>query len=240
MDGRVERLGRFLFRWRGLVFPLVIAALAIAFPPRLAQTPVEDVLMGLGLALILAGQSVRILTIGWAYIERGGAEGKVSASRLVTSGMYAYCRNPMYVGNILLVGGFLLLFGRLIPAVVGLACCLLFYAAIVACEEAFLHLKFGEEFVAYRARVPRWGIRLRALRQDIGIRSADMKIILVREYSTLSVTALGATFLSVWRLKGEAWSPVELAILCVASGVIAGFYLTMRYLKTRRIVYAPR
>jgi protein-S-isoprenylcysteine O-methyltransferase Ste14 len=236
----VERFGRFLFRWRGVVFPLVIVSLAMAFPPRLAQTSLEESLLSFGLVLILAGQGLRVLTIGWAYIERGGAHGKVSANRLVTQGMYAYCRNPMYLGNILLVGGFLLLFGRVIPGIVGLAFCCFFYAAIVACEEAFLHLKFGEEFAAYRARVPRWGIRLRALRDDMGLRSADVKIILLREYSTLSVTALSALVLTVWRLKGETWSPVELAVLFMASGAILGFYFTMRYLKTRRIVYAPR
>lgn len=236
----MEKLGSFLFRWRGLVFPLVIVALALAFPPHLARTSLDQLLMGLGLSLVLVGQGLRILTIGWAYIERGGSYGKVSATRLVTTGMYAYCRNPMYLGNILLVSGFLLLFGRLIPGIVGLACCLLFYAAIVACEESFLHMEFGEGFAAYRARVPRWGIRVRALRNDIGLRSADMKTILLREYSTLSLTALCVLLLSLWRLKGEAWDPIELAILSGAGGGILGFYLTMRYLKTRRIVYSPR
>ena len=236
----MEKLGGFLFRWRGIVFPLIIVALAVISPPHLAHSSLDPLLIGLGLTVIIAGQSIRMLTIGWEYIERGGTDGKVSASRLVTGGMYAYCRNPMYVGNIVMVTGFLFVYGRLVAGIVGITCCALFYSAIVAREESFLQQKFGAEFTTYRARAPRWGIRLGLLMHDLGARATDVKTILLREYSTLSVTALCAVTLTTWRLKGENWEAVELAVLSVASGVVLGFYLTMRYLKTRRIVYAPR
>jgi protein-S-isoprenylcysteine O-methyltransferase Ste14 len=236
----LERLGGFLFRWRGTVFPLTIVALAAMFPPRLAQAPLDLCLIGLGLAIIVTGQGLRALTIGWDYIERGGTGGKVFASRLVTGGIYAYCRNPMYVGNVLMVAGFLFVYGRLLAGVIGIACCALFYSAIVACEESFLQQKFGDEFTKYRSRAPRWGMRLRLLLHDLRTRATDVKAVLLREYSTLSVTAICAITMTVWRVKGEDWEAVELAVLSAASGVIFGFYLTMRYLKTRRIVHAPR
>lgn len=236
----MSTLGRFLFRWRGIVFPLVILMLAVAFPPRLARSSLDQGVIALGLAVLIAGQGLRALTIGWDYIERGGKGGRVSASRLVTGGMYAYCRNPMYVGNLLLVAGFLLVFGRLGSAIIGLAACFLFYSAIVACEESFLQQKFGPEFSAYRARVPRWGIRIPALLREFKVRATDVKSILLREYSTLSVTTLSAGAIATWRLKGEAWDVIEVAVLCSLAGAVFGFYLTMRYLKTRRIVYAPR
>jgi protein-S-isoprenylcysteine O-methyltransferase Ste14 len=236
----MKKLGSFLFRWRGTVFPLIIVMLAVLFPPRLAHSVFDQLMIGLGLAVILAGQSIRILTIGWDYIERGGKEGKVFASRLVTGGAYAYCRNPMYVGNILLVAGFLFAYGRLVAGIVGIACCALFYSAIVACEESFLQEKFGAEFTNYRARVPRWGIRLSPLLLDLRVRATDVKAVLLREYGTLSVTAICALTMTTWRVKGEEWQAMELAVLCAASGFVLGFYLTMLYLKRRRIVYAPR
>lgn len=234
----MQKLGGFLFRWRGTVFPLVIVTLAVVFPPHVAHSALDQLLIALGLAVIVAGQSMRVLTIGWDYIERGGADGKVSASRLVTSGMYAYCRNPMYVGNILMVAGFLIVYGRLAAGILGIAFCVLFYSAIVACEEGFLQEKFGAEFTQYRALVPRWGGR--QLLRNLAIRETNVKAILLREYSTLSVTALCALIMTTWRMKGEDWQAGELAVLSAASGVVLGFYLTMRYLKTRRIVYAPR
>jgi protein-S-isoprenylcysteine O-methyltransferase Ste14 len=236
----LQKLGSFLFRWRGIVFPLVIVGLGATFPPRLAQTLPERLAIGLGLFVIIAGQSLRALTIGWDYIERGGDHGKVSASRLVTSGMYARCRNPMYVGNILLVAGFLLLFGRWVAGVAGMAFCLLFYRAIVACEERFLEEKFGDEFDAYRQRVPRWRIHLRPLAQTLRLRATDLKAVLLREYSTLSVTTLCALAITIWRLHGRAWHPIELTLLSTSCGIVLGFFLTIRYLKVRRILYVPR
>lgn len=236
----MQKLGGFLFRWRGAVFPLTIIVIAVMFPPHLAHSSIDQLLIGLGLAVIIAGQSTRVLTVGWDYIERGGCGGKVAASRLVTGGMYAYCRNPMYVGNLLMVAGFLFAYGRLIAGIVGIACCALVYSAIVAREESFLQEKFGEEFTKYRGRVPRWGFRLSPLLDDLKVRAIDVKAILVREYSTLCVTALCALTMTAWRVKGEEWQAAELAVLSAASGVVLGFYLTMRYLKTRRIVYSPR
>lgn len=236
----LQRLGRFLFRWRGTVFPLVVLTLVMAFPPRLARSPLDNIEIILGILVLLAGQTLRALTIGWDYIERGGHQGRVSASRLVVGGMYALCRNPMYVGNILLVAGFLILYARPAPALVGMGFCLFIYRAIVAAEEAFLASRFGDDFAEYCKHVPRWLPSLRMLRREMGQRSADTKVILLREYSTLSVTAAGAIVLTMWRLHGAIWDISEFVIVSVLTGIILGFYLTMRFLKVRRIIYVPR
>lgn len=236
----MEWVGAFLFRWRGIVFPGVIVALAVAFPPRPAQTWVERGLLLLGLLVASAGQALRALTIGWDYIERGGDRGRVAASRLVTTGMYAHCRNPMYVGNILLVAGFLLAFGRAEAAFPGMVFCVAAYSAIIRREEAFLRDRFPHEFTAYCARVPRWSLNVSAVLHALRAKPADAKAILLREYSTLSVTAACATAVAAWRLHGKQWGPFEFALVSAIAGLTLGFYLTMRFLKRRRILYAPR
>ncbi|MBX5461972.1 MAG: isoprenylcysteine carboxylmethyltransferase family protein [Steroidobacteraceae bacterium] len=236
----MERVGAFLFRWRGVVFPAVIVALAIAFPPQRAQTWVERGLLLLGLLVVCAGQALRALTIGWDYIERGGDRGRVAASRLVTTGMYAHCRNPMYLGNVLLVAGFLLAFGRAEAALPGMVFCVAAYSAIIRREEAFLRGRFPEEFVAYCARVPRWRLNVSAVLHALRAKPADTKAILLREYSTLSVTTVCATVLAAWRLHGKEWEPFEFTLVSAIAGIALGFYLTMRFLKRRRILYAPR
>jgi len=83
-------------------------------------------------------------------------------SRLITAGPFAYCRNPLYVGNFLVVAAFALMSGRLIALPVMLLFWMLTHAPTVACEEDILREKFGEQFEEYRRRVPRWLPRLRA------------------------------------------------------------------------------
>ena len=98
--------GDFFFRHRNTLFPLVLAALCVVFPPRLAGGSLEfDRWLDLaGLAVVLAGQALRAAVIGFAYIKRGGRNKRVHAASLVTTGLFGVCRNPLYLGNLLIVG----------------------------------------------------------------------------------------------------------------------------------------
>lgn len=152
------RSGDFFFRWRNVVFPLVLAALFLLFQPRpFLGDPALDAWLDLaGLAVALAGQGFRVWVIGLAYIKRGGLNKQVYADRLVTDGMFRVCRNPLYVGNALILAGLLIVVNN---PLVYLAAGLFFgwaYIAIVASEEGFLAAKFGAEYEAYCARVNRW------------------------------------------------------------------------------------
>ncbi len=78
------------------------------------------------------------------------------ASALVTSGLYAVSRNPMYLGMACLISAWSVWLGH--PAgLIGLA---VFVGLItrfqIAPEEAALRANFGAEFDAYAARVRRW------------------------------------------------------------------------------------
>jgi len=236
----LERIGSFLFRWRNGLFPLIILALAGFFPSQPISSPGELALLVVGLGIAAAGQVLRVLTIGWQYIERGGERGRVSATRLVTGGMFAHCRNPLYVGNVLLVAGFLIAFGRPLAAAIGFGICVFAYAAIVASEEAFLRRKFGEDFAAYCAAVPRWRLHLGGVLRTLRSEPANITAILLREYSTLSITALLATALAAWRLYEGYWNEAVFATVSVIAGVVLGFFCTIRLLKKKRIVYLPR
>ena len=71
------------------------------------------------------------------------------AKDLVTDGIYAHVRNPMYLGNLLIAAGICLLYGSpwlyagMFPFFV------LVYVSIVAEEERFLASKFGDGYAAY-------------------------------------------------------------------------------------------
>ena len=46
-----------------------------------------------------------MLVIGLVYITRGGQNRQVWANSLVDTGMFAHCRNPLYLANLLLILG---------------------------------------------------------------------------------------------------------------------------------------
>lgn len=78
------------------------------------------------------------------------------ASALVTSGVYRFTRNPMYLGLVaLLTGWAVLLSNPLTLAVVPLFALYLHRFQIIP-EEEGLARKFGASFEEYRRRVRRW------------------------------------------------------------------------------------
>jgi protein-S-isoprenylcysteine O-methyltransferase Ste14 len=74
---------------------------------------------------------------------------------LVTSGLFAWSRNPIYLAFDLLIIGAFLIHGRVIFLLLGVAL-VLFVHGIVLREERFLASRFGEEFRAYYQRVGRY------------------------------------------------------------------------------------
>ena len=96
------KLGNLLFHNRNWLFPLFYVILFIP-SPEVFSDPVTAMLIGFGIAII--GQIIRIITIGLVYIVRGGRNRRVYADDLVTTGIFSHCRNPLYVGNILILAG---------------------------------------------------------------------------------------------------------------------------------------
>ena len=75
---------------------------------------------------------------------------------LVTSGLYRYTRNPMYLGlTLILIGVWLLLgtAGALLPIAVFVW---IIQEGFIRGEERFLDAIFGEEYRGYKNRVRRW------------------------------------------------------------------------------------
>ena len=78
------------------------------------------------------------------------------STTLVTGGMFAATRNPMYAGMLCgLIGTALLLNGYL-PWLVIVPFALIIRTLFIRPEEALMEETFGEEYVAYKSRVRRW------------------------------------------------------------------------------------
>jgi protein-S-isoprenylcysteine O-methyltransferase Ste14 len=76
---------------------------------------------------------------------------------LVTSGIYAYVRNPMYVGLALVVAGIGVALASDWTLVMLVAAALLMHFGVVKREERYLAAKFGEPYRRYMDTVPRYG-----------------------------------------------------------------------------------
>lgn len=199
----LARLGAVLFKYRDVLFPLVLVAAAFGTRPRLAGTTRTDhVLDAVGFAASAAGQALRVLVIGLMYITRGGQNRKPWANSLVEGGIFAHTRNPLYVANMLILGGLAIVHnGWLMYLVV-----LLFaftYVAIVRAEEEYLSARFGGAYHAYCNRVPRWMPQLAGLRATIGQGTFNWLKVVRKEYGTPFAWVSGCLVLLVW----EHFSP---------------------------------
>jgi protein-S-isoprenylcysteine O-methyltransferase Ste14 len=85
----------------------------------------------------------------------GGPGPNVPGERLVSSGLYAYTRNPMYLGHIIFLTGLTLTFRSWFAALITLAVALWFHFRVVA-DERNLSVKLGPSYVAYTKSVKRW------------------------------------------------------------------------------------
>ena len=109
--------------------------------------------MVVGYALVIGG--VLLLIRGWRQVYRASREG-----RLATDGLYGVVRHPQYTGIMLAVVGQLVHWPT-IPTLVLFPVIALIYVRLARKEERRLVEQFGDEYVAYRQRVPmffpRWG-----------------------------------------------------------------------------------
>ena len=110
----------------------------------------------IGIGLILVGESIRIYGVRFA----GGATRtrEVGAPSLCTSGPYSRCRNPLYLGNMIIYCGVVLMAGGqfLWPLLfIVFFFFILQYSMIISLEEETLVKLFGNEYQLYRESVPR-------------------------------------------------------------------------------------
>ena len=79
-----------------------------------------------------------------------------SVKQLVTSGIYRFTRNPIYLGFLLMVIGIPLTYGWYWGFVLAPFYILTMNRLIIEREESYLEKKFGKTYTSYTSRVRRW------------------------------------------------------------------------------------
>jgi protein-S-isoprenylcysteine O-methyltransferase Ste14 len=228
------KLGNFIFHNRNGIFPLFYLVLFIP-SPEIFNDPV--IAMSLGFSITLLGQLVRVITIGLVYIIRGGQNRRVYAEDLVTTGIFSHCRNPLYLGNILILAGLGIASNSIIFNCIATPLFLFFWQAIVYAEEDYLSNKFGKQYQLYCHKANRWLPNLNGIAETITGMEFKWRRVIIREYNSTYIWMTGAVLIvikhfyihdDVFDLKSNL--PVFISLLIA----LLLLYLFARYLKKSR------
>lgn len=220
--------GNWVFHYRNYIFPVFYLALFIPSPEILSS----EISLIAGITIITIGIFVRCLTIGLEYIVRGGQNRKIYADKLVTGGIYTLCRNPMYLGNILLILGFGIFANSMLFVFLFFPLFLVIYLAIIKAEEGYLENKFGDEYKNFRQNVNMLLPDLRKVNKAFKGHRFNVKRIIVKEYNSLYIyfSAIGLILL----YKGI----LSLQIFVILWIVISLIYFIIKLLKRKSVIVA--
>ncbi len=224
-------VGNFLFRHRNYIFPILYLILFVP-SPKIFDDFYIPVIIGLSVALF--GQAIRILTIGLVYIIRGGRHRQIYAKELVTDGIFAHCRNPLYLGNILILTGSGIMSNSLVSLLIFLPLFVFAYQAIVIAEENFLNDRFGPQYKNYLKRVNRWVPNLKGIGNTINSSTFKWRRVIVKEYNSIYIWLTGAVLLILKNYRSYSTAQnfhksLPFFILVIFSLTVC--YSIVRYLK---------
>lgn len=187
-----------LFQYRSYT-PVPFLALMMFF----AHPTLLTLLLGFG--IVCGGELLRLWGVSIAGSETRTTD-TVGGTFLITTGPFAYVRNPLYLGNILLYFGVGIMANALMPWLPWAALLYFFfqYSLIVSLEEEYLVRAFKHDFVQYCESVPRFIPTLKKYKVGIHEQPAlNWKRGFVSEQRTLQAIGVLVIVLCVlWQLRG--------------------------------------
>ena len=215
--------GNYMFKARNVVFPILMVVILIGFKPVApgGDVALDNVINWIGVGIALAGAVIRGVVVGMEYIKRGGLGRKVYADDLVTGGMFAHGRNPLYVGNLLIVLGTFVIHNSPWVYLIGGAFFIVTYIAIVGAEETFLLNKFGDQYRDYCDSTMRWGIKFKGLGNTLSEHVFNWRRVIVKEYTTDATAAVTILIvLGYEQIVRHGMSEAGGALACVAASLV--------------------
>ena len=113
-----------------------------------------EVLRWLGAVMIVVGVPMLLSAIAWFAKE--GVKPYPPIERVITTGPYAYTRNPMYAGVVLIMMGQGLLFGSRAVFIYGVCWLIAFVVFEQTIDDPFITKRMGQAYVDYCNDVPGW------------------------------------------------------------------------------------
>lgn len=147
-----------------VVFTVLVPGGVAGLIPRLLaqydrEIPLLDlrIVRSIGRVSRISGLLLYVYT-AWQFSSEGRGTPSPSheTEELVTGGIYAHTRNPMYVGVLLIISGEAVRYKSLHVLWWAAVCWLGFHRRIIEYEEPHLVEKYGEVYEEYCNDVPRW------------------------------------------------------------------------------------
>lgn len=145
---RVRRPGSSLLTFA--IYPIVVVAWELVWNGgRLNISP--------GYLPLLAWGFLQYYLVGRYRLRRGGGGPGMDTppERLVTTGPFALCRNPMYLGHLVFLAGLALSLRSFLGLVLLVGTAIRFHLRVQR-DERRLAERFGQAYLEYRSRVKRW------------------------------------------------------------------------------------
>ncbi|WP_367714940.1 isoprenylcysteine carboxylmethyltransferase family protein [Nitratireductor sp. GISD-1A_MAKvit] len=147
------------FPWPPVIYLAAIAiaaTLGVFHPLPWFGPPFADILFAIGWLLIVGFVFIDIQAMRTLYRAGTAILPTRSADALVTSGPFAISRNPIYLGNSMLLAGIALVSGNVWFIGLLIVAAFLTQKLAIEPEERHLEMRFGKKYRDYRKRVRRW------------------------------------------------------------------------------------
>jgi len=141
---------------------LYLGALAIAvllqifLPAPWFGRPLSDILFAVGCLLIVGVAALYISAISALRRAKTTIRPHAGATHLVTSGPFAISRNPLYLGNSVLMFAIGFIVGNAWFLLMGVLASIATNKLAVEPEERHLEARFGKAYRDYKKKVRRW------------------------------------------------------------------------------------
>lgn len=109
-----------------------------------------------GAVLAAAGLGLMVAAVVRMVRARTTLDPRGEAQVLVTTGVFRLSRNPIYLGDALILAGLILIWDAAPSAPLVLLFIWIIQSRFIGPEEARLRARFGDDFEAYAARTRRW------------------------------------------------------------------------------------
>ena len=136
--------------------PLIFAGLLVAGLLIQSETGDFGAIQLAAIGMGLAGLTVIALALGLFRRSKTRPEPWQPASTLVSSGIYRFTRNPMYLGMATMSLAVAIFFASISAAIFTLIAAVIIDRGVIRREEEYLVRRFGEDFADYREGVRRW------------------------------------------------------------------------------------
>lgn len=145
--------------WPPLIYVVALALAILAnwlMPLPWLPNPLGDILFAVGWLMVVLGLAMIVSSIRTLGRAKTTVKPHEAATHLVTNGPFSFSRNPIYLGNTIIMLGIALVSGIVWFVVFGIIAAFATQKLAIEPEERHLDARFGKKFRDYSKKVRRW------------------------------------------------------------------------------------